>query len=535
MCTEWASGRLLDGNGAKGPPRSGKGIAHLAFANFEGDITRDEKMSIFEACLNGRALLKKESSYKGELKTIGDLAKDIKVITKLKSVIIQYYVEHYESKFAPNPCWEDIWSVLPDLKDPEEVSKLRGAAGEKWLSGLLARNARADRFPSGLTMRLENIANYQFGGATRERIEPFRVFVSDDHMQTVDPPKLDERNPSCPLAIVDFTREFPSNEEKWTELEVVGLLRYIVHLPRNPVFVVVISCYPGELASNITLALKRLTVECGVDYHCEYGTFTRTLGPNDGSRFMHRGPELIYYIGVTREPDNVEWKDVFKVNEHGKCPLLSNFEHRGIFDLDFDPDLPSRKDEETTVEEDLAKFHERLATRAPAWDMVDMRPQRPHGLHRGFVNEWAKPSDMLIQIIRLFSMHGDTVLDFFSGGQVLRCSILCGRECFVYSDSSHERDFTLEYGRALHRAFWNREGPTWYDKRTDITRFARFDPTYYGHGSFQRERQQVDPEPPMERNVPVVDLSERLKSRCGGKTNMLEKAPGLWLLMSRTI
>ncbi|CAM6098565.1 unnamed protein product [Calypogeia fissa] len=67
----------------------------------------------------------------------------------------------------------------------------------------------------------------------------------------------------------------------------------------------------------------------------------------------------------------------------------------------------------------------------------------------GFINPFAKPKRMIQTILSLLSKPGDTVMDFFSGGQVLRVALMQKRECFVYSDTDKEFLFSEAYAAVL--------------------------------------------------------------------------------------
>ncbi len=110
-------------------------------------------------------------------------------------------------------------------------------------------------------------------------------------MQTVVPDKLDEPSPICPLAIVEFARE---NQEEWTEPEVLILLRYIIELPRNDRFLIVISCFPGMFVANILMAFRRLSLEKHVKYHLEFGTYSRLDGPKQADTLFEGVDELLF-------------------------------------------------------------------------------------------------------------------------------------------------------------------------------------------------------------------------------------------------
>ena len=355
--------------------------------------------------------------------------------------------------------------MFPNLKQEEELRTLRRAAGEVWMEKLLNRHTRADHFPQGLSHKLENLFIAKYGGPKRARTEPFRSFVSTDHMQNVVPGKLDELAPTCTLAFVDLLRQ-PSGlrdredtEEEWTEAELLCLLRYIVHVPSNPTKVIVFSCYVGEISSNITNALRRLALEDSVLYHCEYGTYSGGLSANEESRFLIGTPELVLFVGVSTE-ENTDWKSVFQVGPSGKCTLRTLYTFSSMKDADFDwHDIPAEEGE--TLAEEYEKKKDKLAYSAPTWDMAGMTGPGK------FVNPYAKPAYMLMTIIRHFSDRGDTVFDFFSGGQVLKAAILCGRECFAFSGTYREENFIQEFSRELQKAFWFPNKPTWWEIRYD--------------------------------------------------------------------
>ncbi|CAM6106933.1 unnamed protein product [Calypogeia fissa] len=91
-------------------------------------------------------------------------------------------------------------------------------------------------------------------------------------------------------------------------------------------------------------------------------------------------------------------------------------------------------------EKELTEVNE-LIHRAPRFDMV--------GDTGGFVNPFAKPRQLYHQLISRLSRAGDTVLDFFFGGQVLKVALFSKRECFAFSDSDREYLFTGAYAALL--------------------------------------------------------------------------------------
>jgi hypothetical protein len=167
-------------------------------------------------------------------------------------------------------------------------------------------------------------------------------------------------------------------------------------------------------------------------------------------------------------------------------------------DIDFIPPASKASSQGSMDEEeaDIDKVDEglrrKLIDTAPRSDMV--------GCRGGFVNRFAKPKRFLVNVIQKFSNKGDTVLDFFSGGQVLRSAILCGRECFVYSLSKQEGDLMQEYGRVLTKALWNGGGLSVVETE----------------GLDSLERLQIPTRETVEPEVDPVDFSQRLHDRAQG-------------------
>ena len=119
VCDAWCSGRIPDGKGAKGTARSSNGITFATFREFEGDITRDEKLSIFKAVLAEEVLVKKEAANKSSIPAMAEVAKDIKVTNKLKQVIMQYFLEKHENIFQKPLKWKEMVNGLPALDEDE--------------------------------------------------------------------------------------------------------------------------------------------------------------------------------------------------------------------------------------------------------------------------------------------------------------------------------------------------------------------------------------------------------------------------------
>ena len=65
------------------------------------------------------------------------------------------------------------------------------------------------------------------------------------------------------------------------------------------------------------------------------------------------------------------------------------------------------------------------------------------------MNPNAKPTNVLKDLITKLSQKGQTVFDFFSGGQVLKASLLLGRECIAFAESEKESLFLQSYASKL--------------------------------------------------------------------------------------
>lgn len=213
---------------------------------------------------------------------MSDMAHTEKIMTKLKLRVIEYFVEKHENKFPVGTSWESLVQLLPPLQTEVEMSKLRSAVGEVFLSNLLKRYLPKETFPLSMIFKLDALYCKELGGFARTRMEPYLAFHSDNLMQTMMP-EMREAAPICPLAIVDFSR---NRQHEWTEAEIFVLLQYVVELSRNATIVVVFTVHPGWLAANILLSLKRFGQEKKLDIHIEYGSYFREdMAPLEGQFF----------------------------------------------------------------------------------------------------------------------------------------------------------------------------------------------------------------------------------------------------------
>jgi hypothetical protein len=61
----------------------------------------------------------------------------------------------------------------------------------------------------------------------------------------------------------------------------------------------------------------------------------------------------------------------------------------------------------------------------------------------------AKPAAVYIPLLKQYYLEGETVLDFFLGGQALNMSLLKGRKCLAIVDSERIRQFLDVYTESL--------------------------------------------------------------------------------------
>lgn len=99
--------------------------------------------------------------------------------------------------------------------------------------------------------------------------------------------------------------------------------------------------------------------------------------------------------------------------------------HLRDFDLDPIPTAQQLSQYDGPEREKL--FKNSMTSSAPHYEFVGI----DDGTKNVFVNPDAKPSGMYRDLIFQRSHKGDTVLDFFSGGQAMRSAFVEEMECFV--------------------------------------------------------------------------------------------------------
>ncbi|CAM6099012.1 unnamed protein product [Calypogeia fissa] len=199
--------------------------------------------------------------------------------------------------------------------------------------------------------------------------------------------------------------------------------------------VIVITVLPGQLFTNIMISLHSFLRERGYKSHIEYGSYDREDGPVIQGALWRGAIETILFVGISTE-EQIDWADIFKPDD------VVAFSYDPQHDIDFQVGKRARgRGKEPKEEgEELTEVDE-LTYRAPRFEMVEDKG--------GFVNPFAKPRQLYHRLMSRLSRSGDTILDFFSGGQVLKVALLIKRECFAYSDSDREHLFTGAYAALL--------------------------------------------------------------------------------------
>lgn len=444
VCQMWLDGIIPDGVGETGNKRPGKMITPAPFRCFEGDISPEEIMTVLKSLLKGDVLLKKDASYKSSLPTMLEKAHTMKIMRKLKLQIVQILIDKHPEMFNTSTTWESAIKILPTLGRPAELDRCRWAAGELFLQGLLKRNAPKEDIPQGLVIRIDALFCAEFGGSARKRTEPFLSFYSDNLMKTMKPEVFDEHSPQCPLAILDFSRQ---RQREWTDSELAVLFHYIVELSGNTTIVVVITVLPGILCTNVIQAVNRLGREKKLSIHYEFGSYSRMDERLPEGRLWSGAKDQVIFAGISSD-DAVRWKDIFKPEA-----LVAAFYYDDRNDLDFrGRNQRLEKSQGKDVENSLPTAGEGgTASPSEVKEIMESAPTYEMVGHRGgYVNPDCKPQKMIKAILTTLSAPGDTVLDFFSGGQVLKCCLLFARECFAYSDTQSEYDFTQAYARKIY-------------------------------------------------------------------------------------
>ena len=137
------------------------------------------------------------------------------------------------------------------------------------------------------------------------------TFLSENCLKTTTPDVLNEPNPRCPLAVVDFSRE---KQRSWTEAEVNSLIQYVVEKSISPTVVLVFFVPPGKAFFGVQSALQNFSYATKSMLHLEYGRYTPPECPKIPGRFFSGIGDLLIFGGVSVDKD-VIWEEIFPVNE----------------------------------------------------------------------------------------------------------------------------------------------------------------------------------------------------------------------------
>jgi len=175
------------------------------------------------------------------------------------------------------------------------------------------------------------------------------------------------------------------------------LFKYIVEMPRNETVTLVIFVPPGQLFSNVIIALHALE---NVQIHVEFGIYGRKDNlTQSGKYFLNENEkESIIFAGISQE-DKPEWKDIFPKSMEASWNLIS--EGKKV-DLDFmtgnwktpKSNIPN---EESVDKKKSRSEHESWMTyklKAPRYTMCAEQG--------GLVNPECKPARILMDIINRF-------------------------------------------------------------------------------------------------------------------------------------
>ena len=428
VCNSYVTGNIMDSRGEKGKQKKRDDITVTMFRCFEGDISQEEIVKIFRKILREELILRKEPQFKHRLQSMHEYANDVKIERKLKAFVLEYLQTRRPEDFNLKSSWSGVCEKVPQLADVHEIQRLRRAAGENYLKDSLKRNKERDAPPITFTGRLDTLLILNFGGSSTEREAPFVTFFSDNLLTTVDPEGLPESSPQCPLGIADFGRV---PQQQWSEAEIFVFLENLSDIPLNHTIVVAFFVVPGELFVNVHLALKKFATEKNMSVHIEYGSYRSNNSQRGDTKYWDSAGEEIIFAGIshTREKD---WSETFLgVN----CPIFT----RRQDDSDFLEGISSNNGDggkEESKVKSLLKY-------APSFEMI--------GEKGGLVNPNTKPQKVIKRLVHRFSEEGDTILDFFSGGQVLKTSLLSKRNCYAFADTVRERNFLEEYGNLILR------------------------------------------------------------------------------------
>jgi hypothetical protein len=431
----WMSGELAGEDGEFGKKKLSKQISQEKLRCFEGEALSVEDIKlILQKVLDKEALFKKAKGCNSPLPDMEELALSVKTDRKLKEVISSFLHKKYPEKF-PDAEWSKIVAVLPALGTESEMGRLRRATGEEFLKSLLRSIGKTKEektaCPPGLRVRLEDLYNTSFNLVQRKRPEPYLVIFSNNCMKTRMPEDLGEAPPKCPLAIVDFSRQ---NQREWTQAEVYSLIEYIMDTSAESTVVIVFCVKPGGNV-NVQCALADFSNDRKAKIHLEFGRYSPLSEGRYVGRYWKGIGDQIVFAGVSLDAD-ILWSDIFVSRERALWVFHENL------DFDFDLREVERLEEEEEEEKIILDL---LQERAPNYRILGPKHRDPGH----WVNDQAKPARMLRNILEWFTQEGDTVMDFFSGGNLMRVALQERRECYVISDTEKEWNWTNSFAQLM--------------------------------------------------------------------------------------
>jgi hypothetical protein len=433
VCDLWVKGKLIDQNGKKGTKRTAKGINPTVFSCFEGDISPEEIIEILKRVKSGEVYLKKHHANTDGKLSMEELAYTCKVQKRLKKEIIAFFERTYSADFLPPADWERVCAVLPKFKEAKVLERLVKVAGRQYQSELLKQNVPDPMMPVTLQQELEKIYDTQFGNLKRNQNVPFEIFHTEYLGRDVHAPR--EVYPEVKLAIVDFGRDetphYPMHKIK-------ELFKHFLNLKLAPFFVTIFFLRDPSMLPEIMSAVQAVCEETGMEARYEWGNYARDVAkkPAQG-QFYCQGSELIAAVGITglMHPD---WSQCFKSQSAGNRHLEYSSVDSKLEEWDEPASRPHGGEEEDKW---IAKY---MLQCPPRYEFV-------HPGRQGLVNPRVKPLKMLRQLILRFTEPGNTVLDIFSGGMVMKLALMAEREVFCYTDNAVERAFVEKYVGELSR------------------------------------------------------------------------------------
>ena len=400
------------------------------FRCFEGGITEEQILVILRIISDGGGLLKKDPKCVVQLNSMEELAKTAKAEKVLERVLLEYYIS--KDKVPDTTTFEDLKAML-DI-NTFTMNKCRRAAGEDWILEQQVRSKKKHDMPSALVLRLENIWSLKHGGPKRNRMDPYKIFVRDRETRVIEPNPI-QGDPKCaPLVIVDLARR---DLDIFGDQEVLELMNFALGIGLGDTKFFVFFCRPGKQVASVLWAMESL-----VDFYkrIEIGSFRKKVPMKYTDDIFDTREETVILAAFSVDEMSIEaWEKMFRPTGRMKP---TNYFFSLVKDKDFG-DMISTKDAGEKMDEDKVRL-QNLTDLAPRWEMLQMG--------EGLVNKDCKPFNVIKHLVQYYSETADTVLDFFSGGQVLKVALFSGRECFSVACTNQEGEFLKDYPDYLRQS-----------------------------------------------------------------------------------